>query len=62
MWHEWNVNAGDVMVMWFSSYVDLVMSHWACASCTCMHGAHPIIKNGTPNYPSSLAGMQADSK
>ena len=31
-WHEWNGNAGDIMVMWFASYVNLVMSHWACTS------------------------------
>ena len=24
MWHEWNVNAGDIMVMWFASYATLV--------------------------------------
>ena len=60
-WHEWNVNAGDVMVMWFTSYVSLVMSCWACASCTCMHGTCAISKNGVPMCPSSLACMQADS-
>ena len=30
-WHEWNVNAGDVMVMLFTSYANLVMSHWVYA-------------------------------
>ena len=39
-WHEWNVNAGDVMVMWFASYVILVMSCWACVSFAHVHGAH----------------------
>ena len=26
-----------------------------------MHGEHALSKNGTPKYPSGLAGMQADS-
>ena len=35
-WHEWNANAGDVMVTWFTSYVNLVMSQWhAHHACTC---------------------------
>ena len=56
MWHEWNVNTGDIMVTWFTSSANLVMSCWACVSC----GAHAIIKNGMPKYPSGLTGMQAD--
>ena len=53
------MNTGDVMVMWLTSYVNLVVSHWACTSHAHMHGAHAIIRNGAPKYPSSLAGMQA---
>ena len=39
MWHEWNANAGDVMVTWFTSYVMMgmhIMQH--------MHGTHAILK------------------
>ena len=61
MWHEWNANAGDVMVMWFASYVNLVTSRWACASCMCMYGACAIIKISTSKYLNSLTGMPADS-
>ena len=61
-WHEWKVNTGDIMVTWFASYVNLVMSQWACMlyAC-CMHGACAINKNGTPKYSSILVGMQANS-
>ena len=41
-WHEWNVNADDVMMMWFALYANLVMSHWACAMCMHMHGTHAL--------------------
>ena len=60
-WHEWNMNAGDIMVTWFTSYVNFVMSCWACASCVHMHGTHVLSNNGAPKYPSSLVGTQADS-
>ena len=60
MWHEWNVNAGDIMVMWFASYVNLVMSHWACMSRVHMHGTHAIIKMGTSKYSNSLTGTPAN--
>ena len=43
MWHKWNVNAGDIMVTWFESYVNLVTTRWACQRATRMHGAHAII-------------------
>ena len=59
-WHEWNVNAGDVMVMWFASYVILVMSCWACASCAHVQGVHALSKNGMSKYPSCLAFTQAN--
>ena len=59
-WHEWNANAGDVMVMWFTSYANLVTSQWVCTSHVCMHGAHAIIKNGAPKDLSGPAGTQVD--
>ena len=60
-WHKWNTNAGDVMVMWFASYANLVTSRWACASRAHMHGAHAIIKMGVSKYSNGLMGMPADS-
>ena len=44
MWHEWYVSTGDVMVTWFTSYVNLVTSQWACMLHAHVHGAHVIIK------------------
>ena len=43
-WHEWNVNANDVMVTWFTLFVNLVISHLACMSHVCVHGACDLIK------------------
>ena len=60
MWHEWNTNAGDVMLMWFAAYVNLVTSGWACTSHVLVHGAHAIIKMGAPKYSNSLMGMPAN--
>ena len=59
--HEWNANAGDVMVMWFASYVNFVMSRWACMLHMCMHGACTIIKMGASKYLNGLMGMPANS-
>ena len=56
-WHEWNVNTGDIMVMWFTSYVNLVMSRWACMSRAHVHGACAIIKMGASKYSNGLMGM-----
>ena len=53
-WHEWNVNAGDIMVTWFASYMNLVTSCWACASCACMHGACALRKMGAFKYLNGL--------
>ena len=55
-WHEWNVNAGDVM-----EDVNLVTSCWACASHVRMHGAHAIVKMGASKYLNGLMDMPADS-
>ena len=60
-WHEWNVNTGDVMVTWFVSYANLVMSQWVCVSCTHVHGAHAIIKMGMSKYLNGLMGTPANS-
>ena len=54
MWHEWNMNTGDVMVMWFTSYVNLVTSQQACILSTGMHGTHALSKMGAPKYLNSL--------
>ena len=60
-WHEWNMNAGDVMVTWFASYANLVTSHWACVSRVRVYGACAIIKMGASNYLNGLTGSPADS-
>ena len=60
MWHEWNANAGDVMVTWFAHDVNLVMSRWACTSHTREHGAHAINKMGASKYPNGLMGTPAN--
>ena len=59
-WHKWNANSGDIMVMWFTSYVNLVTSLWACALHVCMHGTCAVSKNGVPKYPSRLVVTQAN--
>ena len=61
MWHEWNADADDIMIMWFTSYANLVTSHLACTMCMCMHGTHALNKYGAFKYPRGLVGMQADS-
>ena len=55
------MNAGDVMVTWFASYANLVMSRWACTSRMRMHGTCAIIKMGASKYLNSLTGTPADS-
>ena len=59
-WHEWNMNSGDVMVMWFASYANLVMSQWACALHAHMHGTHALGEMGELKYLKSLMGMPAN--
>ena len=61
MWHKWNVNANDMMMMWFTLFVNLVMSHLACMMCAHMHGTHALYKYGASKYPSGLACTQANS-
>ena len=53
-WHEWNVNAGDIMVMLLVYDANLVTSCWACASHAHMYGAHAIIKMGASKYSNGL--------
>ena len=59
-WHEWNMNANDVMMMWFTLFANLVTSSQACQSCTHMHGAHALYIYGASKYPSGLACTQAN--
>ena len=61
IWHEWNANTGDVMVMWFAYDDNFVMSCWACTLCAHVHGARGIIKMGASKYSNGLLGMPADS-
>ena len=60
-WHEWNVNANDVMMTWFTFFVNLVKSSLACASHMHIHSAHALIKYGTSKYLSGLVCIQANS-
>ena len=59
-WHEWNANAGDVTVTWFTYDVNLVTSRWACAPHAREHGARAINKMGASKYSNGLAGTPAD--
>ena len=61
MWYKWNMNAVDVMVAWFISYVNLVTSCWACTSHAHMHGTHAVSKMGVLEYSNGLTGMQTNS-
>ena len=55
------MNRTQMLVTWFTSYANLVMSQWACASCACMHGTHAIIEMGMLKYSNWLMGiMPAD--
>ena len=61
MWHEWNVNTDDFMMMWFTLFVNLVSSCLAWASHAHVHGTCALIKYGVLKYPSGLVCMHADS-
>ena len=56
VWHQWNVNADDVMTKWFTLYVNPVTSHLACT----MHAIHALCRTRASKYFSGLACMQAD--
>ena len=58
MWHEWNANAGDVMMTWSTLYANLVTSHLACTMCAHMHGAHALNKYAMSKNLSGLACMK----
>ena len=38
MWHKQNANPNDIMLMWFASYVNIMMSHQVCMTHTHVHG------------------------
>ena len=61
MWHEWNENANDVMMRWFTLFANLVTSQLACTMHAFMHGACASNKYCTSKYPSGLACTQAGS-
>ena len=58
MWHEWNMNTDDVMMTWFTSYMNPVMSCLACPMCMSVHGTCALCRNSASKYLSSLACMQ----
>ena len=60
MCHEWNANANDVMMTWFTLYVNLVMSCLVCATYMHVHGAHALCRNIVSKYLSGLACTQAN--
>ena len=60
MWHEWNVNANDVMMMWFALFANPVTSCLPCLLHMHMHGTCALNQYGASKYPSGLACMQAD--
>ena len=55
MWNEWNANADDIMMTWFTSYVNLVMSCLACMLHVHMHGTCALNRYGMSKYLSGLA-------
>ena len=48
------------MMMWFTLYMNLVMSCLACMMHMHMHGAHALRRNSTSKYSSGLVSIQAD--
>ena len=59
-WHEWNMNANGVTMMWFALYVNLVTSCLACMTHMPMHGTHALHRTSVSKYLSGLACTQAD--
>ena len=43
-WQKWNANADDVMMTWFTLFVNLVLSYLAYASCAHVHGVCALNK------------------
>ena len=60
-WHEWNASADDIMMTWFTLFVNLVTSCLACVMHACMYGIHALNKHGTSKSLSGLACMQVNS-
>ena len=60
-WHKWNANTDDIMMIWFTLYVNPVTSPLACASHAGMHAPCALYKYGASKYLSGLACMQANS-
>ena len=57
MWHEWNMNANDIMMTWLASYVSDITSGLCIA---CMHeGACALCINSVSKDQSGLACIQA---
>ena len=46
MWHEWNANANDVMMMWLALYVNPSDVTSASMTHAHMHGTHALTKTG----------------
>ena len=59
MWHEWNMNTNEIMMMWLTLFVNLVTSCLACMCHACKTCA--LCKNRASKYSSGLVCMQADS-
>ena len=60
MWHQWNANTGDIIVMWSTLYANLGTSLQTCVLHACMHGTCDICKMGALKYSNGLVGMPAD--
>ena len=62
MCHEWNMNTDDIMMTWFTLYVNLGMSHLACMICKHTDMAHLlyVCKTSMSKYSSGLACMHPE--
>ena len=59
-WHEWNVNANDVMMTWSALFVNLLMLHLACTLCACVYGACALYMYGASKYLHGLANLNLE--
>ena len=59
-WHKWNVNADDVMMTWFTLYVNPSDVMSGMCKCTHEHGACALASMGVSKYLSGLVCMQAN--
>ena len=61
LWNEWNMNADDIMMMWFESYVNPSdVTSGMCNTHTHMHGACALSNMGMSKYLGGLECMQTD--